>query len=219
MSRLIAIGDIHGCDRALDELLAWVLPTPDDIVVTLGDYVDRGPNTKGVIDRLIQLGSQTQLVSLIGNHEEMMLDVITGDKSHHSWLRYGGVETLDSYGFNGDLNFLPERHIQFFDNLGDYFETEDFFFAHANYDADLPLDGQFPDALRWRSLHESMPPPHANGKVAIVGHTAAADGEILNAGHLICIDTGCYNGGYLTALELTTGTLYQVTKQGTRRAA
>ena len=78
MSRLFAIGDIHGCDVALDALLQWMAPTPDDIVVTLGDYIDRGMNSRGVIDRLIALNEQTQWVGILGNHEEMMLDVIEG---------------------------------------------------------------------------------------------------------------------------------------------
>ena len=74
--RLIAIGDIHGCLTALDTLLDAIAPTSSDIIVTLGDYVDRGPDSRGVIDRLIELGRQTRLIGLLGNHEEMMLDVI-----------------------------------------------------------------------------------------------------------------------------------------------
>lgn len=217
MSRLFAIGDIHGCAPALAEMVRWIDPKSDDVVVTLGDYVDRGPDSKGVVEQLIQLSQSTQLISLIGNHEEMMLDVIRGDASHHSWLRYGGVDTLESYGFNGDLAFLPESHQQFLDGLGDFFETDDFFFAHANYEADVPLANQTHDALRWRSLNDVIPPPHESGKVCVVGHTAQTSGEILNLGHLVCIDTYCYGGGYLSALELHSGTLYQVDKDGTRR--
>lgn len=219
MSRLFAIGDIHGCNKSLSELIRWMDPSADDIVVTLGDYVDRGPDTRGVIDQLIELGQSTQLISLIGNHEEMMLEVINGRAPHHSWLRYGGVDTLESYGFDGDLSFLPEEHETFFNHLGDFFETEEFFFAHANYDADVPLLEQTHEALRWRSLHDSLPSPHRNGKVAVVGHTAQSSGEILNAGHIICVDTCCYGGGYLSGLEMNSGTLYQVDREGNRRDA
>ncbi len=105
--RLIAIGDIHGHLQSLDTLLAAISPQATDTIVTLGDYVDRGDNSKGVIERLIQLKSRCNLVTIRGNHEEMMLDVIEYGQSPHSWLRYGGVDTLDSYGFVGDLSVIP----------------------------------------------------------------------------------------------------------------
>ena len=132
--RLIAIGDIHGCRAALDALLDEIAPGSSDTFVTLGDYVDRGPDSRGVIDALIDLGRHTNLVSLQGNHEEMMLDVIRKGVPHHSWLRYGGVEPLDSYGFSGELDFLPAEHDRFFDSLQDHFVKDDYFFTHAAYD-------------------------------------------------------------------------------------
>ena len=150
--RIIAIGDIHGCRRALDALLDEIAPTADDIVVTLGDYVDRGPDSRGVIDRLIQLGRQTQLVPLIGNHEEMMLQVIRHGEPHHAWLRYGAVETLESYSFDGNLDFLPPEHNEFFDSLGDYFEHDNYFFTHAAYAPDVALADQTAEMLRWYPL-------------------------------------------------------------------
>ncbi|MEM9589210.1 MAG: metallophosphoesterase family protein, partial [Planctomycetota bacterium] len=167
--RLIAIGDIHGCREALEALIAAIKPGPDDTVVTLGDYVDRGPDSAGVIDTLLELGNRTQLISLIGNHEEMMLDVIRGHESHHNWLRYGGVETLDSYQFSGNLDFLPPEHEAFFNSLGDFYESENHFFVHACYDSKVPLADQPIDLLRWTSLREKMPQPHRNGKIAVVG--------------------------------------------------
>ncbi len=212
--RLIAIGDIHGCAVALDRLLEAIAPTPEDIVVTLGDYVDRGPDSRAVIDILIDLGRRTRLVGLLGNHEEMMLEVVRGGQPHHNWLRYGGVETLDSYGFDGDLDFLPPEHDAFFDSLGDYFESGDYFFTHAAYDPDLPLDQQPSDLLRWYSLTEGLPAAHRSGKTAVVGHTANRDGEILDVGHLLCIDTYCYGGGWLTAVDLERRQYWQVSEDG-----
>ncbi|MEM6776560.1 MAG: metallophosphoesterase family protein, partial [Planctomycetota bacterium] len=150
--RLIAIGDIHGCSAALASLLEALDPSPSDIVVTLGDYVDRGPDSKGVVDMLIELGTRAQLVPLMGNHEEMMLDVLAGDQPHHGWLKYGGVETLESYGFDGTLDFLPESHAQFFESLGDYYLTDEYFFTHAAYDPGLALENQSIEMLRWYSL-------------------------------------------------------------------
>ena len=95
-ARLIAIGDIHGCKLALDRLLDTINPSPRDTVVTVRDYPDRGPDSRGVIDRPIQLGKETRHIALLGNHEEMMLGVVRKEMPHDMWLRHGGVETLDS---------------------------------------------------------------------------------------------------------------------------
>ncbi|WP_390620263.1 metallophosphoesterase family protein [Rubripirellula amarantea] len=216
--RLIAIGDIHGCRNALKTLLEAVDPGPQDIVVTLGDYVDRGPDSAGVIDELIALGKRTRLVSLMGNHEEMMLEVVRHGEPHHNWLRYGGVETLESYNFDGGLDFLSPEHDRFFDSLGDYFVTDDYFFTHAAYDPGLPLEEQSTEMLRWYSLTEGVPPQHISGKTAVVGHTANRHGEILDVGHLLCIDTYCYGGGWLTAVDLKTRKYWQASDDGVLRS-
>lgn len=216
-SRLFAIGDIHGCLAALDRLLEEINPQPQDTVVTLGDYVDRGPDSKGVIDRLIQLGERTHWMGILGNHEQMMLDVVRHGEPHHAWLRYGGVETLDSYGFTGHLDFLPPEHERFFDALGDYIELQDYLFMHAAYDPQLPMDQQPLEMLRWHSLRDGVPGPHYSGKTAVVGHTANRAGEVLDVGHLLCIDTCCYGGGWLTAVELHSRTFWQVSQQGQLR--
>lgn len=215
--RLIAIGDIHGCRTALEALLEAIEPQKDDILVFLGDFVDRGPDSKGVIETLIGLRKQTRVVGLLGNHEEMMLEVFRGDQPHHDWLRHGGIETLESYGFSGDLDILPPGHEQFLDSLGDYFETDDYFFTHAAYDPDTPLEHQATDILRWYSLNEGLPSPHQSGKVAVVGHTANRDGNILDVGHLICIDTYCYGGGWLTALDVHSRQTWQASPTGQLR--
>ncbi len=153
----------------------------------------------------------------MGNHEQMMLDVIRHGDPHHAWLRYGGVETLDSYGFSGDLDFLPPDHERFFDSLGDYFESDDFIFMHAAYDPMLPLDQQTTEMLRWYSLTQGIPGPHQSGKTAVVGHTANREGEIRDAGHLLCIDTYCYGGGWLTAVELPSRQVWQASQDGQLR--
>ncbi len=216
-NRLIAIGDIHGCNVALQTLLEAIQPGPSDIIVTLGDYVDRGPNSRAVIDTLIELRKRTQLVGILGNHEEMMLAVVRGEETHHGWLRHGGVETLESYDFDGQLDFLPPAHAEFLESLGDYFIHDEFFFTHAAYDPDVPLENQPVDLLRWYSLTEGVPAPHQNGKTAIVGHTANREGEILDLGHVICLDTYCYGGGWLTAMDLRNRTIWQASEDGEMR--
>lgn len=212
--RLIAIGDIHGFRAALETLLDAIDPQPEDVIVTLGDYVDRGPDSRGVIDTLIRWGHKTQLIALAGNHEEMMLSVIRGEQSHHGWLRYGGIETLESYGFDGTMDFLPPDHLEFLENLGDYFVHDSFFFMHAAYDPQLELDEQPIEMLRWHSLRMGIPAAHFSGRVAVVGHTAHPEGAVLDVGHLICLDTNCYDGGFLTAMELPSKRLWQSTPDG-----
>jgi serine/threonine protein phosphatase 1 len=212
--RLIAIGDIHGCHKALRGLLAAVAPQPDDTVVLLGDYVDRGPDSRRVIDLLVELKSQTNVVALQGNHEEMMLNVLGGKLDHAIWLRHGGLTTLDSYNFNGDLDFLPQEHVEFLDSLVDYYEHDEYFFTHASYDPFLPLSDQPVSELRWHSLRDGVPGPHVSGHTAIVGHTANTDGNCVDFGHLICIDTHCYGGGFLTALDVKRRAVWQVDPKG-----
>ena len=214
--RIIAIGDIHGCANAFSALLEAISPQEDDLFVPLGDYVDRGPNSKGVIDTLIRLQQSYRVEPILGNHEQMMLSVLDGNPPH-DWLRYGGVETLDSYGFNGKLDIVPEEHIQFLRNCHDFYETEKHFFVHANYQYNVPIDRLDEVTIRWTPLTDDVPGPHQNGKIAVVGHTPDKTGEILDVGYLKCIDTYCYGGMWLTALDVVSGKVWQANDQGQLR--
>src|SRR5262245_50312650 len=95
--RTLAIGDIHGCLSALDALLDEVDPQHGDLVVALGDYVDRGPDSKGVLDRLIALEARCRCVALRGNHDVMMMAGREDREQFREWLNYGGKQTLESY--------------------------------------------------------------------------------------------------------------------------
>jgi serine/threonine protein phosphatase 1 len=212
--RLIAIGDIHGCRDALRSLLTAIGPRKNDTIITLGDYIDRGSDSRGVIELLIDLKSRCNLIPILGNHEEMMLRVLRGEQPHQAWLQFGGVETLESYGFNGDLNFLPDEHAEFFESLVEYYEVDNFFFTHGAYDPQVPLASQTAEMLRWHSLRDGVPDRHFTGATAIVGHTADKEGEVFDVGHLICIDTYCYGGGYLTGLDVRKRAVWQVTRDG-----
>ena len=218
VGRTIAIGDVHGCVLALAALLDSIAPTSADTIVMLGDLVDRGPDSKGVIDTLIDLSGRTNLVTIQGNHEEMMLRVLDGENPQ-SWLQFGGIDTLESYGFTGDFNVIPASHLKFFEQMRDYFETDRHFFTHGAYQHDLPLDYQPSEILRWHSLREGLPPPHDNGKTCFVGHTAHKGGEIMDFGHLVCLDTYCYGGGLLTAMDVVSRQTWQSDKAGVLRAA
>jgi serine/threonine protein phosphatase 1 len=212
--RIIAVSDIHGCLPAMETVLAAVRPQPDDMLVTLGDYVDRGPDSRGVVQRLIELGRQCRLVPLMGNHDSMMLEVYDGQTQlMMDWLSFGGAATLQSYG---GLSFdnVPAAHIDFLRSCPLYHETQRHFFVHGNYRAELPLDAQPPETLLWESLKTRQPGPHCSGKTAIVGHTAQKNGQILDLGYLKCIDTCCYGQGWLTAMDVDTGQVWQADKNG-----
>ena len=207
MLRTITIGDIHGCSDALASILRAIDPKPDDTIITLGDYVDRGMNSKGVLDMLIELSKRCRLIPILGNHDEMMMKARRSKLAFRHWMEFGGIETLDSYGDSGQIDLIPDEHFEFLDSCLPFFETDTHFFVHGNYDPELPLDQQDERRLRWVSLRDSLPAPHQSGKIAVVGHTPQS--EVLNLGHLICLDTGCAYGGKLTAMELGTGEVWQ----------
>src|SRR5262245_35252332 len=131
--RTIAIGDIHGCSLALDAILKAVRPTQDDLIITLGDYVDRGPDSRAVLDRLITLSTECQLVSSLGNHDDLLLQAFRGEHPT-TFLCIGGLATLHSYGVSSpeDLQLIPKEHISFLETCVDYFETETHIFLHAS---------------------------------------------------------------------------------------
>lgn len=220
-SRLIAIGDVHGCSAALDALLGAIEPCAEDRIVMLGDYVDRGPDSRGVIERLIQLGDECTVVPILGNHEEMMLSVLLGKAPRAWWMQHGGSDTLESYGGArgplGGFESIPASHVEWLQACPNYYETDGWFFTHANYVATEPLDSQPAEALRWQSLGEHFPEQHTNGKRAVLGHTSQRNGEVYDAGHFVCIDTFCHGGGWLTAYEPETGQVWQASAGGRLR--
>lgn len=144
----------------------------------------------------------------------MFYEVVIDDKPPYDWLRHGGVDTLDSYGFVGDLRVIPEAHREFLKGLVDFYQTDTHFFVHANYDPNLDLNEQPPELLRWIKLTDVVPPPHRSGLRAVVGHTHHREGEIIELPHLICLDTFCYGGFWLTAMDVEAGRIWQVDSEG-----
>lgn len=215
-ARTFAIGDIHGCSLALAALVDVIQPNQDDLVVLLGDYVDRGPDSRGVIEQIFHLRDQTNLVALSGNHELMMLAACGSRATLGDWLLCGGDATLASYG--GSLDQVPAEHLDFLRSCQPYFETKTHIFVHANYVADTPLCEQSDYFLFWEHITRSFPGPHRSGKVAILGHTPQAGGAVLDAGHVICIDTYCCGDGWLTAMELGSKQIWQANKAGILRS-
>lgn len=211
-SRTIAIGDIHGCAAALVALLEQIEPQPKDTIVTLGDYIDRGTDSRGVVERLLLLNGQCELVPLIGNHEAMLLSALDDAEELAFWCQCGGMETLESYG--GEIESIPESHIEFFEQCSIAYETDTHLFVHANYEADRPLEEQDEHVLLWKHLNYGVPSPHVSGKKVVVGHTPQTSGEVFDAGHLICIDTFCFGDGWLTAFDVESEEIWQANKFG-----
>ena len=208
MPRTIAIGDIHGSSQALASLLNAINPEPNDVLITLGDYVDRGIDSKGVLDTLIDLSKRCRLISILGNHDEMMLRARESRSAFAEWMEFGGISTLASYGESEHIDLIPEKHFEFLGSCLPFFETETHFFTHANYESDKPLNQQTGQTLRWLSLLDNLPGPHVSGKVAVVGHTPQK--EVLDLGHLVCIDTE--SGGRLTAVEIGADRMWSVSR-------
>lgn len=218
MARTLVIGDIHGCLTALELLAGRVGLQPGDRLVTLGDYVDRGPDSRGVIDWLLAYGRRGRnLVTLRGNHEIMMMDARHDADARRSWLGYGGRQTVRSYspdGGEGDLDDVPEEHWNFLEATVPYLETDSHLLVHANLYPELELVEQPDSMLFWEKL-DSTVIPHCTGKTMVCGHTAQSSGLPLDLGAAICIDTKAYSKrGWLTCLELETRCYWQANQRG-----
>ncbi len=199
--RIFAVGDIHGRLRLLDELLAALpLDWSRDKLVFLGDYIDRGPDSKGVIERLLSLEeSGLDTVFLKGNHEIMLRDYLEG-RNKERFLLNGGKATLRSYALPGqapgDVS-LPQSHLDFMGRLRLYFETNDTIFVHAGLKPGVPLKDQGPEDLLW-IREEFFSSGFDWGKTIVFGHTPFE--EPFREGRLIGLDTGAGYGGRLTCL-------------------
>lgn len=216
-SRLIAIGDVHGCSHALDAVLTSIEPTRDDRFVFLGDLVDQGKETREVIERIIALKRDCDVTLIQGNHEEMMFAARENEKALRYWEHCGGVTTINSYRFGGTLADIPATHWQLLQTCVPYYETEEFIFTHANYAPDLAMDEQLEYTLRWELFDPAKERPHFSGKAVLAGHTEQQNAEILDLGFAKCIDTTCWKYGWLTALDVSTDEVWQANRWGMMR--
>ena len=204
---LIAIGDVHGCALTMDVLLESINPGPDDHLVFIGDYIDRGPDSKGVIDRLIALKETVKCTFLRGNHEELLLGYL--DRGEYELFAVnGGVATLGSYGAQEEGATLPEEHIEFIRNTELYLETDHFFFVHAGLRPGLTISDNLAagndQVYLWERGH--LKAEHLEWeKTVVCGHTPVS--TPINTPKLINIDTGCVfythpHLGNMTAVRL-----------------
>jgi serine/threonine protein phosphatase 1 len=217
--RVYAIGDIHGRRDLFEQLIAQV--DADDLgrgpaettVVLLGDLIDRGPDSAGVIEAARAWGRRRKLRALAGNHEEMLLKSFERLDTLRHFLRYGGKETLLSYPISRELyeqmslaelqaylpNLIPPEHIAYLGAMEDFIAIGDYLFVHAGIRPGVPLDEQTLADLRW--IRETfVDDPRDHGRVVVHGHTISE--QVEERPNRIGIDTGAFMSGRLTALAL-----------------
>lgn len=208
MERTFGIGDIHGCSKTFEKLLFHKIKIEKtDQLFCIGDYIDRGENSKAVIDLILQLRQEGYHVSTLrGNHEQMLLDCVTDPTAYDLWIRNGGAQTLLSFGIN-TLETLPEKYLSFFKDTQFYIETPEYIFVHAGLNFYLKNIFQDKEAMLWIRDFSSWQPALEN-RLLIHGHTPRSLKYILNQkGNCIDIDGGCvYNYlprfGNLVAIDL-----------------
>lgn len=210
-TRLLAVGDIHGCLEPLRNLMAQVAPRETDQVVFLGDYVDRGPDSRGVIEYLLDFAKRfPQTVFLKGNHEAMFLDFLEG-RDPFSFLANGGQATLDSYA----QEEIPEEHVDFLRKLHLSYETSDFIFVHAGLRPGLPLQQQSEEDLLW-IRRDFLNSHYLWGKTVVFGHSPQSDGPLVQTERL-GLDTGAVYGGSLSCCDVTSGRCWSVAAEPKRK--
>ena len=219
--RAYIVGDVHGRLDLLEQLLGQIerdrteRPAGKVLLVFLGDLIDRGPHSAQVVERLRNLSTPgVRTVFLLGNHEDVVLRILDGDASLiGSWLRFGGSESLESYGADPRKiarsaddealrlirDAVPKEHVEFLNSFGDTCRFGDYLFVHAGIRPGVPIDEQLQSDLRW--IREPFLLDETDhGCVVIHGHTISP--EVEERANRIGIDTGAYRTGVLTALAI-----------------
>lgn len=205
--KIVAIGDIHGCVRSLKTLWNQLKPHKDATHVFIGDYIDRGPDSKGVVDFLLEVQYDRKCVFLRGNHEQMLLNALRKG-TQDLWMYNGGESTMKSYFNPKSIADIDPRHIEFYENTRYYYETDEYFFAHAGAPPQQTLEASKEDSqakhyFLWGREHlNAFEVPWE--KTVIFGHTPRP--YPIRKNGMIGIDTGCVYSelgyGKLTAIIL-----------------
>jgi len=208
--KIYAVGDIHGMLMKLERLLDRIPFREDrDRLVFLGDYVDRGPDARGVVDRVLQLVSRgLDVVCLRGNHEVMMENYLK-DEDVAFFLVNGGASTVHSYSV-GNVDgrcVVPDTHKSFLRGLKKYYETDDYLFVHAGFRPGVPVADQADDDVYW-IRDEFIASDFDFGKKVIFGHTPFLKPFVDR--RKIGIDTGAVYGNKLTCVCLPDEVFYSV---------
>jgi len=220
--RIYAVGDVHGCRDLLEQLVKRIRAhagsapsSATNVLLMLGDYVDRGPDSKGVIDTLLGFDAPGwEKTFLRGNHDQALLDFLGDPNFYRAWRSYGAPETLLSYGvrpplFDDEAEFvkardalaanLPQTHLAFLRSLANFHEEGDYFFAHAGVRPGIPLDRQMPEDLLW-IRDDFLNSNRSFGKFVVHGHTPTE--RPVRRSNRLGLDTGAHATGCLTAAVL-----------------
>jgi serine/threonine protein phosphatase 1 len=209
-----AISDIHGCLKTFEAMLDKIALTQSDTLMLLGDYVDRGPDSKGVLDLIMTLQNQGyQINCLFGNHEQEMINSRTNNEAKHHWYKWGGIQTLTSFDVEEPRD-IPQKYIDFLLNLPRYIEYDGYIFCHAglNFDTPNPFDNQ--ESLIWiRNWYHDINYKWLGNRIVVHGHTPTDKYDIetmlqlLDKEQYIDIDCGCFRSnksthqGYLCCFD------------------
>lgn len=224
MKRILVISDIHGELKLFDSLLEKVKYDADeDQLILVGDYVDRGPDSKGVLNRVSEL-KRNGAVVLRGNHDEMMLNVVDGvSGALERWERNGALMTLQSYDSSIESVILSagaefEKHISLIREMDYYYETKDYIFVHAGVSPDTPVQKTDPHTFLW--IRELFYEKYSGDKTVIFGHTPTSairqekNHDIyFGENNIIGIDGAATYGGQLNCLELPGKRTHSVAKE------
>ena len=214
--RRIVIGDVHGHYDGLMTLLEAIAPGSNDQVYFVGDLIDRGPQSAQVVDFV----QQSSYHCLLGNHEQMLLDVLDSSRggssqAQQAWLYSGGYATVTSY----KEATIPQKHLDWMRMLPTHLDLGDIWLAHAGVDPRIPLAKQTAEQLCWvREEFHSIRQPYFPDKLIIIGHTitftlpGVSPGKLAQGRGWLDIDTGAYHpkSGWLTGLDITNRQVYQV---------
>lgn len=218
MSRTFAISDIHGCLGHFKALVRKIDLQPEDTLVLMGDYIDRGEDSAGVLDYIVELKNTYNVVTLLGNHDAMLRDTLYSTNESERlkwgsiWMNNGGLKTLESYGCGFEVidfpEYIPRRlqeHWWMIREMPLYYITDTHIFVHSTPRSDLDIEEHSEEELIWRrpSIEDRNGfYKHVSGKVVVSGHTAQNGRPLILSDHNILIDTGCFFSGVLTAIEI-----------------
>lgn len=214
--RIYAVGDVHGCAAELEMLIKKLEIDRDTLVIFLGDYVDRGTDSRRVIDLVLELRERCEVIALMGNHEAMFIDFLERPESIGSglFILNGGSSTLANYAGPGGSFDIPQTHIEFLKSLKLFHETETHFFVHAGVPLRKKLRELDPildrETFLW-TRGAFLTSKESWDKIIVHGHTPADQPE--HFANRINVDTGCVFGGALTAYDVTNDRFISVERQ------
>ena len=208
---MFAIGDVHGCAEELRALIQKLPLRRDSLVVFLGDYIDRGPDSRGVVDTILELQQYCRVVCLLGNHELMLREFLDGSDPRRvaRFIYNGGSATLASYADHDGVFVMPQDHREFYEGLRYHHIEGEYCFVHAGLptnveDIDIAVHGE---EMVWMRHRPGMPEPNFS-KIVVHGHSAIESIDIQP--RRINLDTACVYGRRLTALEMNTHEMWCV---------